>query len=91
MQENVNEVEMLYIKHNGGSNYSVETAGRRTKSVKLNFTNVEGVEIIAPRALEVKNAFLQLGDEPAKIWNMRFAYATNLSIKYTGKIVIEVI
>lgn len=91
MQENVNEVEMLYIQHKGGSDYSVETAGRRTKGMKLNFTNVEGIEINASRPLELKNSFLQLGAEPAKIWNMRFAYPTNLSIRYTGKILIEVI
>jgi hypothetical protein len=89
MEEKVYEVEMMYIQNTSGSDYTVETSGRRTKSVKLNFSNVEGVEINSPKPLEVKNSFIQMNDGQSKLWNMRFAYPTNLLIKYNGRIVIE--
>jgi hypothetical protein len=91
VQETVREVEMMYIQNTGGSNYTLETAGRRTQNVKLNFANVEGIEISAARPLEVKNSYIQMADGQPKMWNMRFAYPANFSIKYTGKIIIEVI
>jgi hypothetical protein len=91
MEEKVYEVEMMYIQSTSGKDYSVETMGRRSKNVKLNFSNVEGIEINSTRPLEIKNSFIQMNDGETKIWNMRFVYPTNLAIKYMGKIVIEVI
>jgi len=92
MEEYVNEVEMMYIKNTGGDNFTVETAGRRAKSVKLSFSKVEAIEISGPRVLEVKNSFIQMSDNQQKMWNMRFNYPTNFRIRYLmGKIQIEVV
>lgn len=91
MIEEVREVEILYVQNTTGDNYSVETAGRRTKSLKLNFSKVEGVEIDAKRPLEIRSSFLQMTDGLNKMWNMRFVYPTTLQIQYKmGKILIEV-
>jgi len=92
MEESVREVEMMYIKNPSGDNYTVETMGRRSTPVKLNFSNVEGVEFnAANKPLEIKNSFLQMKEGEPKIWNLRFGYPTNFSIKFMGKIIIEVI
>ena len=91
VEEELREVELMYIQNISGNNYSVETTGRRAKTVKLNFADVDGIEIDAKRPLEVKNSFLQLG-EGQKLWNMRFVYPTTFKIKYSmGKIIIHVI
>ena len=91
MEERLYEVEMMYIQNTTGDNYSVETSGRRTKTVKLNFSDVEMIEINTPKALEIKNSIVQMKDGSPKLWSMRFAFPTNLLIKYTGRIVIEVL
>ncbi len=91
MEEKVYEVEMVYIQNTSGSDYSVEAMGRRSKNIKLKFSNVEGIEIDSSKPLEIKNSIVQMGDGQSKFWNMRFAYATNISIKFTGKIVIGAI
>ena len=89
--EELHDVELMYIQNTSGNDYSVETTGRRTKTVKLNFSNVDGIEIDAKTPLQVKNSFIQMSDDQQKMWNIRFCYPTNLKIKYTGQIVIEVI
>lgn len=89
--EEVKEVEMMYIQNTSGRDYFIETTGRHGKTVKLKFTNVEGIEIDAKIPLELRNSFLQMTDGQDKMWNLRFNYPTNFIIKYTGKIVIEVI
>ena len=91
LEETVREVEMMYIQNTSANNYSIEAMGRRIKTVKLNFSDVEGVEIDAKKTLEIKSSFLQMADGQAKMWNLRFLYPTNFSIKYVGKIIIEVI
>ncbi len=92
MEEYLNEVEMMYIQNTGGDNYTVETMGRRTKSVKLNFSKAEGVEIVASRPLEIKNSFIQMAENQNKMWNMRLSYPTNFRIRLLmGKITIEVV
>lgn len=90
MEERVYEVEMVYIQNTSGDQYSLETMGRRSKNVKLNFSSVEGVEINSPRPLEIKNSLVQMNEGQPKMWNMRFNFPTNLSIKYSmNRIVIE--
>lgn len=91
MEEKANEVEMLYIQNTSGDNYTVETAGRRARALKLSFSNVEGIEIDARKPMEIKNSFLQMNEGHAKMWNLRFNYPTNLLIKYMGKIIIQVV
>ena len=91
LEETVREVEMMYIQNTSANNYSIEVMGRRIKTVKLNFSDVEGVEIDAKKTLEIKSSFLQMADGQAKMWNLRFLYPTNFIIKYVGKIIIEVI
>ncbi len=91
MEEHVTEVEMMYIKNTSGNNYSIETTGRRARNVKLNFSNVDSIEIDAKRPLELKNSFIQMADGQPKMWNMRFNYPSNFTIKYMGKIIIEVV
>ena len=90
-EETVREVEMMYIQNTSANNYSIETTGRRTKSVKLNFSNVESIEIDASKPLEIKNSFLQMADGQSRMWNLRFPYPMNFKIKYMGRIIIEVI
>lgn len=90
-EETIREVEMMYIQSAGGNNFSVEVMSRRSQNIKMNFTDVEGIEISAPQPLEIKNSYIQMTDGQPKMWNMRFAYPTNFKIRYTGKIVIEVI
>ncbi|MCP5049831.1 MAG: hypothetical protein GY940_21865 [bacterium] len=82
---------MKYIQNTSDNNYSVKTMNRSNKNFKLNFDKDEGNEVNATKSLEVKNSFIQMNDGQSKIWNMRFAYPTNLSVKYAGKIIIEVI
>jgi hypothetical protein len=91
LAEEVREVEMMYIRNTSGNSYSIETTGRRSKTVKLNFANVEGIEIDAKIPLTINSSFLQVADGQEKMWNLRFSYPTNFKIKYLGKIVIEVI
>ena len=91
LAEEVREVEIMYIQNTSGNNFSIETAGRRSKTVKLNFTDVEGIEIDAKIPLGIKSSFIQMADGQDKMWNLRFNYPTNFKIKYMGKIVIEVI
>lgn len=90
MEESVYEVEMVYIQNTSGDQYTLETMGRRSKNFKLNFKGVEGVEINTPKPLEIKNSLVQMNEGQAKIWNMRFAFPTNLLIKFVmNRIVIE--
>lgn len=92
MEEKVYEVEMMYIQHTSGSNYTIEFAGRRCNTVKLNFSKVEGIEFSLQRALEVKHSYVQMADGQNKIWNLKFAYPTNFGVKLLlGKIMIDVI
>lgn len=92
MEEKVYEVEMMYIQHTSGTNYSIEFTGRRCKSVKLNFSKVEGIEFSLQRALEIKHSYVQMADGQNKIWNLKFAYPTNFGVKLLlGKIIIDVI
>ena len=92
MEEKVYDVEMLYIRNTSGTNYVVETSGRRSKSLRLTFSQVEGVEISALRPMEIKNSYIQMAEGQDKTWNMRFGFPTNFSIKYAmGKIIIETI
>jgi len=91
MEEKVYDVEMMYIQNKGGNNYTVETTGRRAKDTKLIFSDVEGVEVNALNSLQVRNSYIQMGEGHTKVWNMRFVYPTNFKIKYTGRIVIDVI
>lgn len=81
---------MMYIHNTSGSSYTIECVGRRRQAVKLNFSNVEGIEFNALKPLEIKHSFLQLAEGENKMYNLRFAYPTNLTIKYMGKILIEV-
>ncbi len=92
MAENIYEVEMIYIQNPSGSNYSVEFTGRRCKTLKLNFSNVEGVEFNPLRPLEIKNSYIQMAEGQNKVWNIRLNYPTHFSIKFAlNKIVIEVL
>ncbi|MCP5106117.1 MAG: hypothetical protein GY950_22215 [bacterium] len=92
MEEKVYEVEMMYIQNTSGTNYSVEMTGRRCKNMKLNFSNVEGIEFNPQRALEIKSSYIQMSEGQSKIWNIKFAYPTNFGVKFiVGKIIIDVI
>ncbi len=90
MEEKVFDVEMIYIQNTLEDKYTVECIGRRDKNVELNFSNVEGIEIDAKKPLEIKHSFLQMNESQPKIWNLKFYYPVNLTIKYEGKIIIEV-
>jgi hypothetical protein len=92
LEQKAYEVEMMYIQNTSGNNYSVEVAGRRCKQMKLNFTNVEGVEFSPQRPVEVKNSYSQMAEGHNKMWSLKFAYPTNFSIKYAmNRIVIDLL
>ena len=92
MEEKVYEVEMMYIQNTSSTNYSIEFTGRRCKSIKLNFSKVEGIEFSPQRALELKHSYLQMADGQNKMWNIKFAYPTNFAVKLLlGRIIIEAI
>jgi hypothetical protein len=90
MEERIYEVEMIYIKNTSGNDYSIEFMGRRINDVKLNFSNVESIEIDAKKGLEIKNSYIQMSEGQPKVQNYRFTYPVNLRVKYMGKILIEV-
>ena len=90
MEEKVREVEMVFIQNTSGNDYTVECVGRNKQSVKLNCPNVEGIEINANMsAMQIKSSFLQMSENQSKMWNLRFAFPTNLRIKFLDKILIE--
>lgn len=92
MEERVYDVEMMYIQNTSGTDYSVELTGRRRTTMKLNFPGAEGVEFNPQRPLEVKNSYIQMAEGHNKIWNIRFAYPTNFSIKFVmGRVVIDIV
>jgi len=91
MEERVYEIEMIFITNPVNGKYQVECLSRRQQSIKLNFDNVEGIELITTKTMEIRNSFLQMGEGQNKIWNIRFTFPRNLLIKYSGKIVIEVL
>lgn len=90
MQEKIYDVEMMYIQNTSGSSYSVELTGRRIKNVKLNFSNVEGVELNPQSALEISHSYMQMAEGQNKMWSLKFPFPTNIEVKYAiGKVVIE--
>jgi len=90
VEERITEIEMIYIQNTSDDNYTVECMSRRKGTTKLNFSQVEGVEINARRPIEITNSFLQMSDKDNKMWNIKFAYPTEFVIKYMGKIMIEI-
>lgn len=91
MEEKIFEIDLLYIKNTGPDSYSIECTSRRGRSVILNYSNVEGIEINASVVLEVKNAFMSCNRNDERIWNMKFNTPANLKISHSGKILIQVI
>lgn len=90
MEETLYDVEIVYIQNASANDYTVECIGRHRQSVKLNFQDAEGIEISAPKSVEIKNSYIQMAEGESKMWNIRFTYPTTLVIRFTGKIIIEV-
>ncbi|MCX6558045.1 MAG: hypothetical protein NTW95_11580 [Candidatus Aminicenantes bacterium] len=88
MEEKVFDVSMIYIQNTSASNYSLEF-GCRDKNLKLNFSAVEGIELIAKIPMELKSSYLQLSEGMPKVWNMKMVYPMNFRVRYSGKILIE--
>jgi hypothetical protein len=88
MDEKVFDVTMIYIQNTSGGNFSLEFYCRN-KNVKLNFANVEGIELLAKIPLEIKSSFMQLADNLPKVWNLKLGYPTNFRISFNGRITIE--
>jgi len=86
--EKVFDVSMIYIQNTSASNYSLEFYCR-DKNIKLNFSAVEGIEIIAKIPMELKSSFIQLTENMPKVWNMKMVYPMNFKISYSGRITIE--
>ncbi len=91
MEQKLYDIEMIFIQNEGGSRYRVECVGRHQNSVVLHFDDVEGIELAAQNSVELKHSYLQLSDGPVKMWNLKFSFPTAVSIKFVGKIVIDVI
>ena len=88
MDEKVFDVSMIYIQNTSASNYTLEFYCR-DKNIKLNFSAVEGIEIIAKIPMELKSSFMQLTENMPKVWNMKMVYPMNFKISYSGRIIIE--
>jgi len=88
MEEKVFDVSMIYIQNTSASNYTLEFYCR-DKNVKLNFSAVEGIEMIAKIPMEVKSQFVQLTETMPKVWNMKMVYPMNFRVSYNGRIILE--
>ncbi|MCX6554531.1 MAG: hypothetical protein NTZ12_05880 [Candidatus Aminicenantes bacterium] len=88
MDEKVFDVSMIYIQNTSASNYTLEFYCRN-KNIKLNFSAVEGIELIAKIPMELKSSYVQMAENMPKVWNMKMVYPMNFRISYSGKILIE--
>ncbi len=88
MDEKVFDVSMIYIQNTSASNYTLEFYCR-DRNVKLNFSQVEGIEILGKVPMELKSSFLQLTESMPKVWNIKMGYPMNFRISYSGRISIE--
>lgn len=88
MDEKVFDVSMIYIQNTSANNYSLEFYCRN-KNIKLNYANVEGIELIVKVPLELKTSFVQMADNLPKVWNMKLGYPTNFKVSYSGRITLE--
>lgn len=88
MDEKLFDVSMIYIQNTSAGNYSLEFYCRN-KNIKLNYANVEGIELIAKIPVELKTTFIQMAESLPKVWNMKLGYPTNFKVKYSGRITIE--
>ncbi len=88
MDQKVFDVSMIYIQNTSADNYSLEFYCR-DKNIKLNYANVEGIELIAKIPVELKTTFVQMAESLPKVWNMKLGYPTNFKISYGGRITIE--
>jgi hypothetical protein len=89
MEEKLNEIDMIYIQNTSGNNYSIECVGRGKQSVKLNYSNVENIEINTPAALGIRHSYIQMAEGQPKMFNIKLEYPQSISIKFMGKIIIE--
>jgi hypothetical protein len=88
MDEKVFDVTMIYIQNTSAGNYSLEFYCRN-KNIKLNYANVEGIELTARIPMELKSTFVQMAENLPKVWNMKLGYPTNFKVSYSGRITIE--
>jgi hypothetical protein len=88
MDEKVFDVTMIYMQNTSASNYSLEFYCR-DKNIKLNFSAVEGIEIIAKVPMEIRSSFLQMSEGMPKVWNVKLVYPMNFRISYKGRITLE--
>jgi hypothetical protein len=91
MQETVRGVDMMFIQCTPENKYTVELSSKQSKNMRLNFANVEGIELNTSQPLNLRNSYIQMSDGQPKMWNMRFSSPVNLRVRYAGKIIIEVI
>lgn len=91
MEQKLYDIEMIFIQDAGENRYRMECVGRHQNSVVLNFEQVEGVELAAREGVEVKHSYLQMAEEHGKMWNLKFKYPTAISVRFMGKILIDVI
>ena len=88
MDEKVLDVSMIYIQNTSADSYRPEFY-RRNKNIKLNYANVEGIEMIAKVPVEMKTSFVQMAENLPKVWNMKLGYPTNFKVSYSGRITLE--
>jgi len=88
MDEKVFDVSMIYIQNTSADKYTLEFYCRN-KNVKLNFSAVEGIELIAKKPLELKTSFVQFSEQMPKVWNLKMVYPMNFRISFSGRIIIE--
>ncbi len=89
MEERLYDIEMMYVQCTAGKDYVVECLGRQHQTVRLSFSGVEGVELVAKVPVEIRQSFLQLSDKEPRVWNIKFAFPVNVRVSMTGKILIE--
>lgn len=90
MQEKIFDVDMIYIQSTSGNEYQVECISRKSKTLILKFKDIDGIELNALKPAEIKNSFLQIGENEKNTWNIRFNFPVNLTITALTKIKIEI-
>jgi len=91
MQEKIFDVDIIYIQNVSGTDFQIECISRRSKNTILNISKVEGIELTAKKPAEIKNSYLQFGENEKSVWNIRFAFPVNIVVTALSKIIIEII
>jgi len=90
MEERLYEVQRFYVQYTKNKQYTIEFLGRGLQVTRLTFDDAEGIEFRSQGNSEIQTAFCNLNDDQPRLWNVQFAYPVHLSVRFSGKITIQV-